>query len=444
MNSCFRQTNPLHNLTSSHKTGSPGAAHLSLDWRHWLAFEQPGGTKKTWRLGPTFQASFRTIKRGGAPTVRLLPHHLPLLLCLFSDSLLLLQRGRAGWLECTIPPVRGSSFWCVKGSGFSRASWLPCWFFINGLAWGGGEVSAGGGGFRGGEQHFKTQLIRAVVFCNRGRHNVFLTRGKRGTAAWIVDGYLTKKRSAEGICLPSIKTWERCESCWQGGNLKKKLTEKDLSGSRIHPFGPSIWQEAISPGGMSWLSPVSWAKWTWTAVRGGEEEQNEEGLETSEENGGGEEEKEEERSQGYRQVWSPETGNTVNWRKRFTLVWIYLHPTADKTKLYKDMCSGESVHPFFYRTRVCCGCGLNYVSVGFFSLRATLLLYVKVSWWHINVTLLYHSVHHLLIFVLYVCFLCLSADIPPVTFISDGMLMLLKRSHPISFSFIVIKSSVIA
>ncbi|XP_056886313.1 transforming acidic coiled-coil-containing protein 1 isoform X2 [Takifugu flavidus] len=50
---------------------------------------------------------------------------------------------------------------------------------------------------------------------------------------------------------------------------------------------------------MSWLSPVSWAKWTWTAVRGGEEEQNEEGLETSEEHGGEEEEKEEERSQGY-------------------------------------------------------------------------------------------------------------------------------------------------
>lgn len=55
-------------------------------------------------------------------------------------------------------------------------------------------------------------------------------------------------------------------------------------------------------------------------MRGGEEEQNEEGLETSEENGGGGEEKEEERSQGYRQVWSPETGNTVNWRKRFTHV----------------------------------------------------------------------------------------------------------------------------
>ncbi|TKS70887.1 Transforming acidic coiled-coil-containing protein 1 [Collichthys lucidus] len=34
---------------------------------------------------------------------------------------------------------------------------------------------------------------------------------------------------------------------------------------------------------MSWLSPVSWAKWTWTAVRGGEGEEDEEGLEASEE-----------------------------------------------------------------------------------------------------------------------------------------------------------------
>lgn len=50
---------------------------------------------------------------------------------------------------------------------------------------------------------------------------------------------------------------------------------------------------------MSWLSPVSWAKWTWTAVRGGEEDG--EGQEASEERGQwrrrGEEE-EEERSQG--------------------------------------------------------------------------------------------------------------------------------------------------
>ncbi|KAE8298124.1 Transforming acidic coiled-coil-containing protein 1 Gastric cancer antigen Ga55 Taxin-1 [Larimichthys crocea] len=53
---------------------------------------------------------------------------------------------------------------------------------------------------------------------------------------------------------------------------------------------------------MSWLSPVSWAKWTWTAVRGGEGEEDEEGLEASEEREQrgrrGEEEEEEERSQG--------------------------------------------------------------------------------------------------------------------------------------------------
>lgn len=73
---------------------------------------------------------------------------------------------------------------------------------------------------------------------------------------------------------------------------------------------------------MSWLSPVSWAKWTWTAVRGGEgQEQDEEGLEASEEGeqrGERGEEEEEERSQGCRQVscWSPESLiHTVQWGK---------------------------------------------------------------------------------------------------------------------------------
>ncbi|XP_041635389.1 transforming acidic coiled-coil-containing protein 1 [Cheilinus undulatus] len=51
---------------------------------------------------------------------------------------------------------------------------------------------------------------------------------------------------------------------------------------------------------MSWLSPVSWAKWTWTAVRGGEEEEDGEGQKASEEGeqfGVRGEEEEEERSQ---------------------------------------------------------------------------------------------------------------------------------------------------
>lgn len=50
---------------------------------------------------------------------------------------------------------------------------------------------------------------------------------------------------------------------------------------------------------MSWLSPVSWAKWTWTAVRGAEgEEEDEEGLEENEREQHGErgEEEEDERS----------------------------------------------------------------------------------------------------------------------------------------------------
>ncbi|KAM9523215.1 transforming acidic coiled-coil-containing protein 1-like isoform 1-T1 [Salvelinus alpinus] len=54
---------------------------------------------------------------------------------------------------------------------------------------------------------------------------------------------------------------------------------------------------------MSWLSPMSWAKWTWTAVRGAEEGEEVEGQEVKEENGllpcrGQREEEEEERSQG--------------------------------------------------------------------------------------------------------------------------------------------------
>ncbi|CAK6958232.1 transforming acidic coiled-coil-containing protein 1 [Scomber scombrus] len=57
---------------------------------------------------------------------------------------------------------------------------------------------------------------------------------------------------------------------------------------------------------MSWLSPVSWAKWTWTAVRGAEGEEDEEGQEASQEREQRgergeqeEEEEEEERSQGF-------------------------------------------------------------------------------------------------------------------------------------------------
>ncbi|XP_027858103.1 transforming acidic coiled-coil-containing protein 1 isoform X2 [Xiphophorus couchianus] len=50
---------------------------------------------------------------------------------------------------------------------------------------------------------------------------------------------------------------------------------------------------------MSWLSPVSWAKWTWTAVRGGEEDgEGQEANEEREQWGRREEEEEEERSQG--------------------------------------------------------------------------------------------------------------------------------------------------
>ncbi|KAM6979640.1 transforming acidic coiled-coil-containing protein 1-like [Aplochiton taeniatus] len=63
---------------------------------------------------------------------------------------------------------------------------------------------------------------------------------------------------------------------------------------------------------MSWLSPVSWAKWTWTAVRGAEEG-DEDGFEARDDGlaGGepGEEEGEEEeqRSQGFRRVYGSDS-----------------------------------------------------------------------------------------------------------------------------------------
>lgn len=54
---------------------------------------------------------------------------------------------------------------------------------------------------------------------------------------------------------------------------------------------------------MSWLSPVQWAKWTWSAMKGAEEDELEE---NDIQNGEIEEEEdeEEERSQSFRQVVS--------------------------------------------------------------------------------------------------------------------------------------------
>lgn len=78
--------------------------------------------------------------------------------------------------------------------------------------------------FSGGEQHFETQLIRAVVFCHRGRREVL-----------------------KEYASPFMKTWKRCESCWHGDNLRTKLEEKNLSGSQIQPTGLLIIQEAKVP-----------------------------------------------------------------------------------------------------------------------------------------------------------------------------------------------------
>lgn len=50
---------------------------------------------------------------------------------------------------------------------------------------------------------------------------------------------------------------------------------------------------------MSWLSPVQWAKWTWSAVRGAGEEEGEGGMKEDEDSFRQREE-EEEKSQRYR------------------------------------------------------------------------------------------------------------------------------------------------
>lgn len=84
-------------MSWSYRTGSPRPAHLSLGSETLVNCSAAWRNKEDLKIQPRIPSfSFRTIKRG-APTVWLLLRHLPLLLCLFSDSLLLLQRGRAAW-----------------------------------------------------------------------------------------------------------------------------------------------------------------------------------------------------------------------------------------------------------------------------------------------------------------------------------------------------------
>ncbi|KAF1391372.1 hypothetical protein PFLUV_G00041440 [Perca fluviatilis] len=96
---------------------------------------------------------------------------------------------------------------------------------------------------------------------------------------------------------------------------------------------------------MSWLSPVSWAKWTWTAVRGGEEgEEDEEEQEASEEReqrGERGEEEEEERSQSCSSdseghFGTPEAATPVHSPPTFPRELENNNTDADKTDVDQD------------------------------------------------------------------------------------------------------------
>ncbi|KAK5934329.1 hypothetical protein CgunFtcFv8_014736 [Champsocephalus gunnari] len=96
---------------------------------------------------------------------------------------------------------------------------------------------------------------------------------------------------------------------------------------------------------MSWLSPVSWAKWTWTAVRGGEGEEDEAGHEASEERQQlgeeEEEEEEEERSQSYSSdseshFETPEASTPVHAPSTFPEELENNNTDADKTDVDRE------------------------------------------------------------------------------------------------------------
>ncbi|GAA6086536.1 transforming acidic coiled-coil-containing protein 1 isoform X1 [Tachysurus ichikawai] len=54
---------------------------------------------------------------------------------------------------------------------------------------------------------------------------------------------------------------------------------------------------------MSWLSPVQWAKWTWSAMKGAEEDEIEENdVQNREMEDDDDDEEEDKRSQSFRQV----------------------------------------------------------------------------------------------------------------------------------------------
>ncbi len=91
-----------------------------------------------------------------------------------------------------------------------------------------------------------------------------------------------------------------------GGEKKKQGETDSLVWIRLQGVPVDAWRVTSKRSKMSWLSPVQWAKWTWSAVRGGGEEEDETDLgmddEALTEEAMPRDQEDDERSHGCRQV----------------------------------------------------------------------------------------------------------------------------------------------
>lgn len=351
------QTHWLHpGMSWSHRTGSPGAAHLSLDWRQTV--ERPGGTKKTWRLSPTFLASFRTIKRG-APTA---PPPPPVFVFWLPPSA---SEGKSGLTGLYHSSTTGQLVLLSEGKRFQACSfWLPASPAVF-LSMGWPEVEEKFQREVGGGSEEESSILKpswselwysateAEVMCSWQEEN------ERQKLELLTDTW-QRRQVLKGYAALSIKTWERCESCWQGGILKKKLTE---GGSVRLPDPPNRTLD-LTGGQITWRDVVALTRVMGqmdldgcTRGRGrtewrGTGDQRGAWWRGRREGGG-------EISRLQASVEPCDREHCELEEKLRSNVWIYLHPTAEQTKLSKNLCSGQSMHPLFGSNSVCCGCGLS-------------------------------------------------------------------------------------
>lgn len=304
----------------------PWSCMPDTGWEKQLTVTLPGGAERASKTNLTFLTSLWAIKHG-APTVQL--HLFLLLLCLFSDSLLLLQECMSGltgtYHSSTTGEVIALSTEELALLLQLQASCLPCcssskWIS---LRWRGtveGGVS-------------EEERVR-VAFGNPADQSCGILPQRQGKRKrdWLKEStqllflfyvWIHTHGWVEKVCLlPFLrkrqvmwrkkllgKMWELLEG-WKSEEERHRKGSVRLWKPTQGILGSTEgWRTPLERrGGMSWLSPMSWAKWTWTAVRGGDEDG--EGQEASEEREQfgeqGEEEEEEERSQSCRQVlcWS--------------------------------------------------------------------------------------------------------------------------------------------